>query len=245
MKNQLKTLCIVIAFAGLICLQSFAKPVKSAVIAKSSYTKKGEWVSLFDGKTLKGWHNYNRTGKVNSWAVTNGTLVCLGETPGATGGDIVTDKNYTNFELEWRWKAEKGSNSGVLYHVVESPKYHATYETGPEYQIIDDLSYPGKLEEWQKAGADYAMHLPNSQKKLMPVGEWNTSKIVFNHGHVEHWLNGKKILEFEAWTDDWKKKKSARKWKDFPGYGIAKTGRISLQDHGRKTYFKDIRIKEL
>jgi len=230
---------------GLVCLQGLAKPGHGVASRRSTQPKKSGWVNLFDGKSLNGWHNYNKTGKVNSWAVTDGTLVCLGETPGATGGDIVTDKQYSNFELEWSWKAEKGSNSGVMYHVVESPKYHATYETGPEYQLIDDKGWPGKLEAWQKAGCDYAMHLPNNQKKLMPVGEWNTSKIVFNNGHVEHWLNGKKILEFEAWSKDWKAKKAAGKWKDYPDYGMAKTGRISLQDHGKKTYFKDIRVREL
>ena len=153
--------------------------------------------------------------------------------------------NIQNFELAWDWKIDKGSNSGVLYHIVEDPKYKTTYETGPEYQIIDDDGWPDKLEPWQKTGCDYAMHLPNDQKKLMPIGEWNTSKIVFNHGHVEHWLNGKKILEFEAWTDDWNKKKAEGKWKDHPDYGMAKTGYIALQDHGHKAYFKNIRIKEL
>ena len=242
MSNPFKRISFLLVITVLSAMQSIAKtqpPLRTGITSKSG------WVSLFDGKTLKGWHNYNKTGPVNSWAVTHGTLVCLGETPGATGGDIVTDKVYGNFELEWSWKVEKGSNSGVMYHVIESPKYHATYETGPEYQLIDDLGYPDKLEEWQKAGADYAMHLPNNQKKLMPAGEWNTSKIIFNHGHVEHWLNGKKILEFQAWTTDWNKKKANGKWKDYPDYGMAKAGHISLQDHGHKTYFKNIRIREL
>jgi hypothetical protein len=242
MRNPLIKTSIIIAVAGFIGLQSFVKP--SPHHAKSSNIKKGGWVSLFDGKSLKGWHNFNSKSEVKNWTIIDGALVCLGATADAKGGDLVTDKQYTNFELSWSWKIETGSNSGVMYHVVEDPKYHTTYETGPEYQIIDDNGWPDKLEEWQKTGCDYAMHLPNDQKKLMPVGEWNTSKIIFNNGYVEHWLNGKKILEFEAWSDDWNKKKAAGKWKDYPDYGLAKTGHLSLQDHGHKAYFKDIKIKE-
>ena len=223
---------------ALIATQAMATP--PAKTAKSAKIKK--WTSLFDGKTLKGWHNYNMKGEVKNWVVQDGNLVCLGGIP---GGDIVTDGQYANFELSWDWKIEKGSNSGVLYHVVEDAKYPYTSETGPEYQIIDDLGWPDKLEDWQKTGCDYAMHLPNSNKKLMPVGEWNTSKIIFNHGHVEHWLNGKKILSFTAWDADWNKKKAEGKWKDHPGYGVAKTGVIALQEHNNKTFYKNIWIKVL
>ncbi|MDF2432248.1 MAG: hypothetical protein JWP44_1879 [Mucilaginibacter sp.] len=238
MKQLIKGILIV---AGcLFCTHVFTQPA-----APKAAANKGGWISLFDGKSLNGWHNFNKKGKVNNWTIVNGALVCLGASANAKGGDIVTDKQYANFELEWSWKIEKGSNSGVMYHVVEAPKYQTTYETGPEYQIIDDNGWPGKLEAWQKTGCDYAMHLANDQKKLMPVGQWNTSKIVFKNGHVEHWLNGKKILEFEAWTTDWNKKKTTGKWKDYPGYGIAKTGHIALQDHGHKAYFKDIKIREL
>lgn len=226
------TLAAAMAFAG---TQSFAQ------------AKKGAWVSLFNGKDLKGWHGFNKTAPVKNWEIENGSLVCLGAVKGTdTGGDIVSDKEYSNFELAWEWKIDKGSNSGVLYHVVESPKYEASYLTGPEYQMIDDINWvPDVLEDWQKTGADYAMHPANNLKVLKPVGEWNTSRIVFNNGHVEHWLNGKKIVEFTAWDADWQKKKAEGKWKDHPDYGVAKVGHIALQDHGHKAYYKNIRIKEL
>jgi len=245
MKQQLKKFGLVLAAAGLVCVQTSAIPVNDHKPAKQATPAKGGWVYLFDGKTLKGWHGFNKKGPVKNWTIINGALVCLGAAQGDTGGDIVTDKAYTNFELSWEWKIDKGSNSGVMYHVIEDPKYHASYETGPEYQIIDDAGWPDKLEDWQKTGCDYAMHLPNNSKKVAPVGTWNTSKIVFNNGHVEHWLNGKKIIAFEAWTDDWKKKKAEGKWKDYPDYGTAKTGLIALQDHGHKAYFRSIKIKEL
>lgn len=218
----------------------------SIMAAPDQPLKKGKWQSLFDGKSLKGWHKYNKgSEEIKNWIVADGALVCLGASAQHAGGDLVTDKQYENFELEWDWKVDKGSNSGVMYHVVEDKKYKGASETGPEYQIIDDEGYPAKLEEWQKTGADYAMHLAGPGKKLKPVGEWNRSKIVFDKGHVEHWLNGKKIVEFEAWGDDWNKKRIAGKWSSYPDYGKAKAGVIALQDHGNKTYYKNIRIREL
>ncbi len=241
MNSPLRKISIIL-FVGFLGMQSFGKP--GPPHNKMVTTKKGGWHSLFDGKSLSGWHAFNKKGAIKSWTVIDGTLACLGASAD-TKDDIVTDKEYANFELSWSWKIDKGSNSGVLYHVVEGQKYQTTYETGPEYQLIDDNGYPEKLEYWQKTGADYAMHLTNEQKKVNPVGEWNTSKIIFNRGHVEHWLNGKKILEFEAWSDDWNKKKAAGKWKDYPAYGLAKTGHIVLQDHGDKVYFKEIKIRAL
>ena len=111
--------------------------------------------------------------------------------------------------------------------------------------LVDDVGFPTELEEWQKAGANYAMHLASEEKELKPVGEWNTTKIVVNGPHVEHWLNGKKILEFERWTDDWNELKNSGKWKDAPDYGDAKTGRIVIQDHGSVFWFRNIKIREI
>ena len=202
-------------------------------------------VSLFNGKTLTGWHGFNK-GKeaIKNWTIIDSALVCLGAAKDAHGGDLVSDRDYENFELSWDWKVDKGSNSGMMYHVIEDPKYKSPYETGPEYQIIDDAGFPEKLEDWQKAGADYAMYTPNEKKHLKPVGEWNSSKIIYNKGHVEHWLNGEKIVEFEAGSGDWKKRKSDGKWKDFPDYAKSPTGKIAIQDHGNKAYFKNIMITE-
>lgn len=217
----------------------------AAVAVTDTASVKQEWVALFDGKTFNGWHGFNKTGEIKNWMIEDSALICLGAAKDAHEGDILTDKSYENFELTWSWKVTKGANSGVMYHVVEDKKYNAPYETGPEYQVIDDIGFPDKLEEWQKAGADYAMTPANDKKKLNAVGDWNTSKLIYNNGHVEHWLNGEKVVEFEAGSDAWKKTRETGKWKDFPDYGISKKGPIALQDHGNKVYFKNIMIREL
>lgn len=203
------------------------------------------WELLFDGETLNGWRDYNGQTLTAPWIAQDGMIVAKGE--GADQhGYIVTEKQYENFELAWDWKIADGGNSGVLYHVVENSKFAVPYITGPEYQLIDNIGFPEPLEEWQKTAADYAMYVPDAEKLIIkPAGEWNTSKIVFDNGHVEYWLNGEKVVEFEAWTDDWFTRKNSGKWENAPEYGLARKGVISLQDHGSAAWFRNIKIKEL
>jgi hypothetical protein len=208
------------------------------------------WELLFDGKTMNGWRDYNGTSLTEPWHVVDGTIQAKGE--GSDGsGYIVTDRVFDNFILDWDWKLSYGGNSGMLYHVVENPFFPVPYVTGPEYQLIDNEGWnkrnaPAKLEEWQKLGVDYAMHLPDPDSLFVnPQGEWNNSRIVFDNGHVEHWLNGHKILEFEAWTPDWYARKNSGKWSHAPEYGLAHSGVITLQDHGDPASFRNIKIKPL
>ena len=208
------------------------------------------WELLFNGKDLSEWRNFNGSELSNGWGVVNGCIQASGS--GADdSGYIVTRRKFADFELCWDWKLTHGGNSGMIYHVVENPAFSVPYVTGPEYQLIDNTGWeevnaPAKLEEWQKLGVDYAMHLPDySKMHVNPVGEWNSSKIVFDNGHVEHWLNGKKILEFEAWTDDWFKRKGSGKWSHAPEYGLAGEGVICLQDHGDPASFKNVKIRPL
>jgi hypothetical protein len=208
--------------------------------------KAAGWELLFDGQTLNGWRDYNGT-EMNAapWVVENGTLAALGTGSDSTGY-IVTDKQYENFELAFDWKIAPGGNSGVLYHVVERPYFPTPYVTGPEFQIVDNIGFPGELEDWQKACADYAMYVADAAKtKLKPAGQWNKSKIVFDNGHVEHWVNGEKVVEFEAWSEDWFTRRNSGKWDDYPEYGLAPKGVFSLQDHGDRSWYRNIKVREL
>jgi hypothetical protein len=215
----------------------------------TSAEKAAGWELLFDGRSMRGWHGYNGQ-SLKAWTIEDCALKTVG-TEGNYGSDLradlATDREFTDFEVSLDWKATKGGNSGLMYGVVEDKKYDAAWKTGPEYQFIDDVGFPEKLAPGQLAGANYDMHLPSTEKQLKPVGEWNNSRIVVNGSHVEHWLNGRKILEFERWNDAWTKLRNAGKWKekDYPDWGMARTGRLVLQDHGSVFWFRNIKVRPI
>ncbi len=201
------------------------------------------WKLLFDGKTMEGWRTFK--GKENNtWEVIEGTLHCKPFVDGQTEkrADIMTIDQYENFELMFDWKISAQGNSGLIYHASE--EFDEPYASGPEYQVIDDIGYPGDLTPIQFSGACYGMYAP-SAKTVKPVGEWNESKLLVNNNHVEHWLNGTKVVEYELQSADWKKLVANGKWKDFPNYGLTKKGHIDLQDHSNEVWFKNILIKVL
>ena len=239
MKQKI-TLWLIIFITGL-----FITGYELSEITLTDKEIKDGWELLFNGKNLDGWRDYSGNGVSGPWIVEKGSLTALGKGSDSTGY-IVTEKEYKNFIITFDWKISEGGNSGLLYHVVERPGFRVPYVTGPEYQVIDDIGFPAKLEDWQKAGADYAMYACSpSVKHPKKAGSWNTSKIVFDNGHVEHWLNGNKLLEFEAWTDDWFARKSSGKWDFAPEYGLARSGHFALQDHGSRVWYKNIKLKEL
>lgn len=203
------------------------------------------WMLLFDGHSLNGWKGYNSELVFSCWSVANGELICKGEGGSETAGDIITDSEFGDFELSIDWKIANQGNSGIFYHVIEGAAYQAAYETGPEYQLIDDAGWPDKLAGWQTSGADYCMYPPNKNKILKPAGEWNHTCIIYNKHQVRYWLNGKKIVEFMAYSPDWQQKKSLSKWKDYPGYAISEKGKIGLQNHGSGVEFRNIKIRKL
>lgn len=198
---------------------------------------------LFDGKTLNGWKGFKNQ-STESWSVKNGTIHCRSgsDNYGAITADLSTASQYEDFEFSVDWKISPKGNSGILYLVTEEAPY--SYETGPEYQIIDDKNFPEKLEDWQLTAANYAMNAAPDAKPN-PVGEWNHSRIVKQGNHVAHWLNGKKVVEYTLHSDEWNKLKAAGKWKDYPLYGKSNKGYITFQNHGSEAWFKNIKIKEL
>jgi hypothetical protein len=130
--------------------------------------------------------------------------------------------------------------------VVEKPEYKTDYATGPEYQVMDDAGWKGdSLKDVQQVGGSYDMYAAPATKKVMPVGEWNNARIIYNNGHVEHWLNGEKVVEFEESSADFEERYKKSKWTQFPGWNRSKTGAISLQDHGAPVYYKNIKVRAL
>jgi hypothetical protein len=222
-------------------LQAAAKAAPASPNALTPDKKQAGWRLLFDGRTTAAWHTFGRD-RVVGWEVVNGELIALGQ-GGDHANDIVTNEQFENFDLVVDWKLTPKANSGIFFNVVEKG-YDMAYATGPEYQLIDDDGWPEKLEDWQHSGANYAMH-PPSQKAAKPVGQYNVARIVVNRGHVQHWLNGTKVVEYDLWTDDWQRRVIAGKWKDYPSYGKARKGLIGLQDHGNKVYFRNIKIRVL
>jgi hypothetical protein len=205
--------------------------------------KASGWQLLFDGKTLIGWRTFKN--EPASWKVKDGMLCSLSADSG--NADLLTDAVYKNFELDIDWKISPQGNSGIMYLVTED--YDQAYLSGPEYQLIDDDGFPGKIEDWQKTGANYAMNAPAFKAANKP-GEWNTTKIIVNNGNVEHWLNGKKVVAYTLWNDEWKKQKATGKWKDVPGYAASATGHIALQSSHSEVEtsgicFRNIKIKKL
>lgn len=196
---------------------------------------------LFNGKDFSGWRFYKGR-ENNSWEVVDGVLHCKPFDGNDKRADLITDKQYENFELSWEWKLPAQGNSGMMFHVTE--EFDEPYLSGPEYQMLDDIGYPGKIEEWQKTGANYGMHVAESAEPK-PIGEWNESKIIVNGNHVEHWLNGKKIVAYELGSADWKERKAKSKWNEAVGYGAATKGHIAIQDHGSEVWVRNVNVLEI
>lgn len=217
-----------------------------AAASKRTKTKEAAgWKLLFNGKTTAGWRGFHEDKFPDKgWVIEDGALKHL---PGDAGGDIITTEQFGNFELQLEWKVAPGANSGIKYLVSEDlPKTgHAAISF--EYQIIDDQRHPdatkGKNGN-RSAGALYDL-IPPKNKVLRPVGEYNQTRIVVNGNHVEHWLNGVKVLEFERHSDQLRALIAESKFKDVKGFGEADKGHILLQAHGDEVWFRNIKIREL
>ncbi len=219
----------------------------------ASEQKEG-WKPLFDGKTTTGWRSINQEAfPTQGWKVEDRMLLvnATGGQESGNGGDIITTKQYSDFILDWEWKMlTKGGNSGVKYFVKEGLSDNEKYGVGLEYQLLDDENHPWMLEgkmqpgDYHTLGALYEIY-PATNRDPKPLGQWNHSRIVAQGNHVEHWLNGTKVLEYERGSEDFRRKVAASKFNAFEGYGEASEGHILLQDHGSNMAFRHIKIKAL
>jgi hypothetical protein len=205
--------------------------------------KQKGWQLLFDGKHTDKWHGYNMKNFPDSWTIEDGSLTMKTE-GGKESLDIVTNKVYRSFALSLEYKLTKGANSGVIFQIMEAANYKFPYETGPEFQIIDHENWPDKLEDWQINGANYAMYPPIAQP-YKPVGEWNHLFLVVDGNFVTQMLNDVVVVKYEKNSDGWKKLRNSGKWVGFPDWGKFDEGHVSLQNHGTKVWFRDIKLKKL
>ncbi len=228
---------------GVLSFLVFATEVGSAadsVNTISAAEQRDGWRLLFDGHSLQGWHLYTKKAQPEAgWKVEDGLLKKLAK---VRGGDIVTDATFTDFDLTWEWRVAAGGNNGLKYLVTEQ----RPGAPGHEYQMIDDSGHPdGKMGAKRQTASFYDVLPPATDKPLKPVGEWNASRILVQGNHVEHWLNGAKVLEYELGSEAVKAAVAASKFKNSSGFGTKIKGHIMLTDHQDECWFRNVKIREL
>lgn len=212
--------------------------------------KAAGWKLLFDGETMNGWRTFRKDKPGSSWVVQDGAIMLDskpspdGHWQAPDGGDIITEEEYENYELSLEWKISSCGNSGIIYNVLESDEYDYVWHTGPEMQILDNTCHPDAKIVTHRAGDLYDM-IECKYNNVNPAGQWNSIRLIVNNGKVEQWLNGRKLVEFEMFTDEWNEMIANSKFKDMKDFGQARKGHIALQDHGDKVWFRNIKIREL
>jgi hypothetical protein len=196
------------------------------------------WKLLFDGKTLAGWQPIGKAElPTKGWIVQDGSIF---HAKGGGGGDIVTVEQFGSFELTWEWKIGAAGNSGVKYCLPNAAK-----NTGFEYQLLDDQKHPDGKRANHQTAALYDLIEPGPERKVKPVGEWNQSRLLASGAHVEHWLNGVKILEFDMGSDDMKARIAKSKYRNVPNFGEVTKSPILLQDHSDEVAFRNLKVRTL
>jgi hypothetical protein len=197
------------------------------------------WQVLFDGTSTDAWRGYRKDALPGGWKAIDGSLTRV-----ARAGDIVTREQFADFELALEWKVASGGNSGIFYRVAEAPELETVWQSGPEFQVLDDAEHRDGGRAETSAGACYGLY-PAPRGVVRPGGEWNETRIVVAGTHVEHWLNGRKVVAYELGSPDWQARVGASKFADLPRYGREPRGHIALQDHGDWVAYRNIRIRAL
>ena len=234
----------VLCIACILCIGALSAQQPNTL---SSAEKKAGWKLLFDGKTTKGWHTYLRDTVGAKWQVKNEVIVFDPSQPNSGGGDIVTNDSYENFELNLEWKISKGGNSGIIFDIQEDPKYNATYLTGPEMQVLDNVNADDNKKQNHLAGCLYDMSGDSTVSKPRTPGEWNQVKITQNKGHLTFILNGVKTYEGQIGSEEWNKMVAGSKFanKAFADFAKVAKGKIALQQHPGSSEWRNIKIRTL
>lgn len=234
MRITIPTMVLALLALALTCT---VRADDTAVRSRDSAPLK-QWRSLLEDGTANGWRGWVSQDLPKGWHVAKGTMSKVGEV-----GDLVTREKFGNFELELEWKLGKAGNSGIFYRGTR--EYDHIYWSAPEYQLLDDANAADGRSRLTAAGAAYALY-PAPAGVVHPFDQWNSTRIVVNGAHVEHWLNGQKLLDYELWSPDWKTRVSASKFVTYANYGLAKQGYIGIQgDHPGPLALRHIRIREL
>ncbi|MEO7158167.1 MAG: DUF1080 domain-containing protein [Vicinamibacterales bacterium] len=224
----------ILVFAAVLALATIA----SAQVPTLTAAEKAEgWKLMFDGTSLAGWRGYKTDNPSGGWRADDGLLVRLGG-----GGDLMTVEEYGDFDMRFEWKITEYGNSGVIYRIGTTEPY--PWHTGPEYQVLDNGRHPDGKSPLTSSGSNYAVDAP-IKDVTKPVGQWNEGRIVAKGNHVEHWLNGVKVVEYELGSAEWKSHVQASKFGKIPAYGTLKSGYIALQDHESVVVYRNLKIKKL
>lgn len=206
--------------------------------AMNSQTDDSEWISLLDGEA-GAWRGYLKSDLPAGWQVVGGALTRV-----ADAGDIITRDTFENFELMLEYKVQKAGNSGIFFGVKEDPALAYAYLSGSEFQVLDNAGHADGRNPLTSAGSNFALYAP-IRDVTRPVGEWNEVRLIVNKGHVEHWMNGHRLVEYDLGSADWNHRVAMSKFRDMPEYGKTRRGHIALQDHGDRVAFQRIRIRRL
>jgi hypothetical protein len=238
-------------FVAVISLLSCNSSQKAGTNDPNTITaaqKNEGWQLLFDGQSTKGWHTFNKPTLGSAWKAEDGALHLNGsKTNGwqtADGGDIIFEKTYQDFDLKIEWKVPVAGNSGVMFYSQEGPQYEYPWQTGIESQVLDNKDAEDAKIIKCKGGDLYDL-VSCKADVVKPAGEWNRLEIICKNGNLNLFLNGTNVISMTIWDDNWKKLIAATKFKDMPGFGMFRSGKIALQDEGNDVWYRNIMIKEL
>ena len=257
-RRSVSLMTVVAGLAALCAVGQASDQGPATPNALTAAERSDGWALLFDGKTLTGWRGYNpRLDVTKGWSVVDGALKNskANGRPNGAGGDIVTTAQFTDFDFRFEWRVSRAGNSGIKYFVHERigepgarmyPGDDGVSAVGHEYQVLDDDEHPdAKNGPIRQAGSLYSLFPPNEAKRLAPVGQYNSARLLVQGSHVEHWLNGAKVVEYDLGSPALRQAIAASKYKDIPRFGTKFSTRILIQDHGDEVWFRNLKIRQL